>query len=385
MRAAVFTGPPTPKAHAAVHPVTLNAMTQGNDSSAARLELEYRGAAAGLPKPVGFIVAGVLFALLAAGAGCFTALIPVGLFFATLAPTPVGPTAAPTTGPATVTVVTTTGPAMPVALVLASTAIYLLAAVGFTLLAIGCFRARGWVRPVIRALAWPTVLFTAIMIPIVLISMSTASSAAGLSGGARVAMFVSVLLFAGGLGVALPLWMAIYFGRPHVRNYLSATGANTSSVSLQPAPMVGLWLWPMLVGLSTLPGLAFPVMAVFGIVLTGPAAIAVMLAGVALLLVSAWLIFHGRRSGALLLAALVRVGGASQVVSILRLGPEVMASLTLEPEQRSAIEGNPMLSTPLQLATSCLYVIVALAAVAWAARYVCPSPAPGAESAEAVA
>lgn len=312
------------------------------------------------PKPRGMLVFGIVFCLLAVASACFAGLTPLALL-APPPPPPPPPTAA-----------NAASAPFSAAMLISAIVIYIVAAAGFVVLAVGCFRNRRWLPVVALALAWPTLIAGLIYIPIVAISAALTPLPPGTPAFATTAAVIGIVVFGLLFAIGFPMAMVLYFRRLTLHQALAFRQPDAGYVARQSPRMVGLWLWPMVLAVTFLATLARPIIAVFGTILTGYAAAAILIVLAGTMLLAAHFVYRGNRIGVWLLAGVTVLTSSSYIVTSLLLGGDATVMLTVDPSQHASMQGNPMLNTPMQVAVNSGYGLLVLVAILWAGRAVGP-------------
>jgi hypothetical protein len=253
------------------------------------------------------IAVGVICFLVAACTGCFTLATPFAMLM-------------PNAG---------AGRTLQMREMIPAAAVYLILTVVTVLLGLGAVRARRWVRPVLLAVAWGWMVSTVISGVIWLLlgpgfhAMMQASASTGQSapppGLVQSIAVVSVIVMA-----------VIFLGIPTVVIWLLApqdvrlTAEHFSPPAWsdgKPIHVVALSLMLATMSLAILIGITYPVFPLFGLVLSGPMAVAALLVLSAVLAVLALHVFRQRRWSWGATLVIVVFWSASMLVTSLRVSP----------------------------------------------------------------
>ena len=322
-------------------------------SDSQRHELDYREADAERGRPAGVLVLAILCTLLAAGAGCFAAVVPIAAFV---------PQAQNTGNSA--------------AYMAMAGVVYLVFAAGFAWLAFGGYAYRAWLRKVVLALAWPMLVWSLIYTPVAILGTAATPMPPNAPPAAKtvaiVAVAIVLLLFA----VGLPLVTVLYFRRRSViEAFEQRQEEKPSDVARQDTRRIGLWLWTGILVFMLIANLFRPRFAFFGTVLSGAPAAACFVAYGIIVVAAGLLIYRDRKLGVALLAVSGVVAAASWSVTILKLGGQEFALRTGDATQAELMAQSPLTSTPVQLSMAVGGALLALIAILWAGRGVGRSPA----------
>jgi hypothetical protein len=257
---------------------------------------------------VGLIVFGVVSIVLGALSGCFGLVALVPLFM----PGSMMPPGQPPPDPR--------GVAM-------GFVIYALVSAALIWCGIGSVQRRRWVRPMMLIIAWTWLLAGIPTTAIVALSMNnldvamraTNPAAPPLPAGAKTLLYVFTIAFSTFVFVVLPLVLVIVYQPTRTRLALEADDPQTRWTDRVPLPVLGLSVGLAMAAVSVLFGLAYNVIPVFGMLVTGVPAAVIILATAAL---CAWLAVETYRLrwvgwwGTLVLSVLLCVNG---VVSMMRI------------------------------------------------------------------
>jgi len=222
-------------------------------------------------KPVGMVVWGVLLCLGTAGFGCFAGFTPLML-------------ALPATD------------RPPTAQVVGIAVLYLALAAGCLALAIACLRGRRWTRKVMLALAWPALIVATLTLPVMIFSAATIEVDPATPAAGRTAALAGTA-FVGLAGIALSGALILYFGRRTLADQLVAYDSRPSWTDGLPTAVLSLGLCVALAAASFALAAVTTVTPLFGTILRGPPAVALLLTEAVILAAGAWLLFKNRRAG----------------------------------------------------------------------------------------
>jgi hypothetical protein len=262
------------------------------------------------------------------------------------------------------------------------TAVYLSAAVLFVWVGIDSIRCRRWVRPVVIAVGWLTIVASLFMLAALVVawaqappgapgapvatSSATSTSTSGVdangntttttvttdgtgttttttttttpagatissstsmtsgamaAGGAdRTYLLINVAIFLV-IGVAVPAAYVGFFATPAVRRTLEAYSPEPAWSERPPVPVFVACVALLLGGLCTIPTAFVAAAPFFGTYLTGAAAIALTLAAAVTMAAAAALMFVGRSAGWWAGVAVIGLGFASTTISLITKGP----------------------------------------------------------------
>jgi hypothetical protein len=245
----------------------------------------------------GIIVAGVVLLLLGALCGCFSALAPLGMILAAVAPRrPPGTTTAPVPAPFEIDFRSAA----------AAVAVYLSLAAMLVWVGVGAVRLRRWVRPVVLVVAWTWLASGVIGLGYWLLaapSLSQVASAAVPQGAARPPAGIYTAI-AWGTGVimtlfmiALPAALAWAFQRNGVRETLEFFDPRVRWTDACPTPVLAVSAWLLVSAWGCLMYCAYGVFPLFGVLIGGPPAVAAMLLTAAAFVAAAWQVYRLRRAG----------------------------------------------------------------------------------------
>jgi hypothetical protein len=212
---------------------------------------------------------------------------------------------------------------------------------------VGSLRIRRWVRPVILSVAWGwlvmglvTALYWAFAGPGLKHFADAIVNQPPVTGGAPSAragptvapaaprgMVVAMLAFMGGIWfvffVALPLAFILTYQGRNARATLEYFDREPSWTDGCPTPVLALSLYLAFAALGTLTLLLYGIIPAFGVILSGPGAVAVIVAVAAAMLAAAWLLYRLRPAGWWATLLLVAVLCASGVMTALRIDWDV--------------------------------------------------------------
>jgi hypothetical protein len=257
---------------------------------------------------VGLIVFGIVSIVLGALSGCFglIALVPL------LMPATMMPPGQPPPDPR--------GVAM-------GFVIYALVSAALIWCGIGSVQRRRWVRPMLLIIAWTwllTGIATTVIVALSMNNLDIAMRAANPSvppmpAGVKTMLYVFTLAFSTFVFVVVPLVLVIFYQPTRTRLALEADDPQMRWTDRVPLPVLGLSVGLGMAAVSVLFGLAYNVIPVFGKLVIGAPAVAIILAMAAL---CAWLAVETYRLrwigwwGSLVFSVLLCVNG---VVSMMRI------------------------------------------------------------------
>ena len=257
-------------------------------------------------------------------------------------------------------------------MIVPSMVIYFALAVTFVWLGIGSILCRRWARTLILFVAWTWLIvgifglaIMAYVLPQVLALQP------GLDAGVRMALSIVAGLFAFVLYVALPTVLVIFYRSPHVRATCEAHDPGPSWTDSCPFPVLGGALSFALGALSLLlmPLQYRAVFPLFGTLISGPAAILVL---VALGLISGWLawgLFRMKIAAWWASIAMIVVGGVSTTMTLARVDlVELYREMGLPEEQLDAIAQLGSFGNAIA-GFSALSILLMLAYMLWLKKY----------------
>jgi hypothetical protein len=267
------------------------------------------------------LVAGVALLILGALCGCVTALAPVGMFLATLGPRRAagGATTAPVVFEADVRSA------------VAAVAVYLSLAVMLVWTGVGAVRLRRWSRPVVIVSAWTWLVSGAIgmlywLVAAPSLRQTMAASAPPGAAGPPAGVFRAIAL---GTGVvmalfmlALPAALAWAFQRKGVRETLEFFDPRVRWTDACPTPVLAVSAWLLLSAWGCLTYVIYAVFPLFGVVVSGPLAVAATLAVAAGFVACAWHVYKLRRAGWWAAVGAIVLWAGDLVWTFSRTGPE---------------------------------------------------------------
>ncbi len=306
-------------------------------------QLEYRSP----PTLLGFtdktwalITVGILLLLSALVLGCLTAAIPVSQMM----PRPRGQSGAVV---------------MPMGQLIASIAMYLALAIAFGSIGIGAILKRRWARPLALILCthWTlagigTLVFVCALFPM----MKEEFSKQGLGSSAAVGFVVAGAVFSSIFMIALPLSMLLMMRPAAVREtceYYDPTPRWTDRCSLA---LLGGIVTLGVMGAVLLLAVPIGVVGFFGVLLTGPAAMLVVLMGGGAFLVSAWRMYHHDLRGWLLgLIATVLMTLSTVVTAFVVPASEFIRQTSNDPAQIEQVQRHEGVSRAMTISLSLLF------------------------------
>jgi hypothetical protein len=251
-------------------------------------------------------VVGVILIVLGAMAGCFSALTPVAIYVAAQAQASAQAAAQRAAPPGTTTTTMVPVAGADVRSMVMAVVFYAVAAAVQIWVGIGAVRIRRWSRPVMLVICY-TWLVTGVM-GIVFWLAATPNyqqvMTAGMPPNAPQpprALVYAIMGFTVALMsvfmVAIPGLFAWLFQRKGVQETLDYFDNRVAWTDRCPTPVLAVSGWLLLSAVSFLSYLAFGVLPFFGTMLSGPVAIAGLLAWAALLVLLAWLVYRLRPAG----------------------------------------------------------------------------------------
>lgn len=270
--------------------------------------------------------------------------------------------------------------------ILLSVFLYLALAVLFVWLGIGSMKARRWVRPIMLVVAWTWLIcgvlavgFWIVFLPDFQASLAAAGSGAeDLPRGsvALAAAIVSAFLI-GGYLVLPALFVAFYQSR-HVRATLELRDPVERWTDRCPAPVLGLSLGLGYSALTCLMALVYGVVPVFGAILTGVPAAAVILATSGALAVLARATYRRSMAAWWGAVALTILMTASGIVTIAQVGLlEVYRRIGFQDEQIRMLESYEVLSDTSMIVSTVVLALAGLAYLIWVRKYFLTPPPRG--------
>lgn len=201
-------------------------------------------------------------------------------------------------------------------------AVQLAAATLFIWTGVDSIRCRRWVRPVVIALGWPTLVTSALMVAgLILLASDPPPTPSGPPVDPDLAaqpVFAAVISFV--FGVLVPATFLAFYTSKAVRETLAAYDPRPSWTERAPLPVFVGSASLVLFGLFTVALAVVGAAPLFGVYVTGPAAALLCVAAGAVMIASAILLFRGRASGWWLALGVVVAGFTSAIVTFARLG-----------------------------------------------------------------
>ena len=237
------------------------------------------------PPPVGFkdrrtglLLFGILSLIVGGICALAAMLTPLGLLMARAAPRPAGV------------------PAPDLRSLFAAVLLYALIAAVFIWAGVGSVRAKRWVRPVMVSVGWTWLLLGVSGMVYWLLALGdidaimAASNPGGppLPAGLRTAVVAFVTIFMAVIYLVVPGLYVWFYRSPHVRATLDHYDPSPAWTDRCPQPVLALSVGLGFAAVLSLTFLPYAVFPAFGVILTGPAAIAVILASAVVLAWLAW-------------------------------------------------------------------------------------------------
>jgi hypothetical protein len=180
-------------------------------------------------------------------------------------------------------------------------------------------RCRRWVRPVVVALGWPT-LVTSLLMAVGLILCAATYVPSGPTADPDEGQPVLLIAFLVVFGVLGPVAFIVFYTLRSVRETLAAYDPSPSWTEATPLPVFVGCVSLVLFGLLTVAMSLVGAVPVFGTYVTGVAAV-VLCIGAGAAMIASGVLMHLGRAWAWWMAAAVVVGGfASAIVTFCRLG-----------------------------------------------------------------
>ncbi|RMG15026.1 MAG: hypothetical protein D6731_09190 [Planctomycetota bacterium] len=255
--------------------------------------------------------------------------------------------------------------------------VYFLLAVFFAVTAVGAWRHRRWVRPVMLALSLPGTLLGVLATGVLALTLpevlQAALAGAGSPGGGPAAppplaaTFAAAVSIGAGLifYVGLPGLLAALYARSDLQERCAALDPQPRWTDHLPLPVLGTSLWLGLGAVGVLLCLPYGVFPCFGVLLAGPPATALVLLTAAACAVLARAVYRRHPLAWNATLALVALGGLSGSLTFVRVDPLDVYRLsnTLPREQLALMER--MRTGRLRLAFVGSTALSALAAAAF--------------------
>jgi hypothetical protein len=231
---------------------------------------------------------------------------------------------------------------------LASLGVYALAALFFFTAGIGSLKLRRWSRPLVLAFMWPSLIFGMLGFVFGVIFLPTVFAAMPIPEGPNLALqkeimsavsvVVNVILFI--VCVAIPAIHLLIYQPASIRETLLRVDTTPRFTDKCPTPVFGIVISLISIGLMQLCSIFMGVALFFGVLLTGPAAAALLAAEAAVCLVLARLVFKCRPAGLLGTIAFMVYLGARNAIGFLSINfmDFLLASKAANAQSREIIE-----------------------------------------------
>jgi uncharacterized membrane protein len=291
-----------------------------------------------------------IFALVIGGlSACLTIFTPLGLLMAHAMPRQPG-----------------TPPPPDWRTAIAAIVVYGVVAGAFIAGGVASIRARRWARPFMLSVAWTWLLlgiFGSVFLVAIMPTMSESMAmtqaanpgAPAMPAGFGQAMIWIIAIVSLALYLVLPTIFILFYRSPHVRTTLEFYDPTPGWSDRAPVSVFGLALGLAVSALFVLPMLAHAMFPLFGVLLTGPAAIIATLATAVLLGLAAWLVFRLSMAGWWLTMAISIALPVMMIVSARTIGVVRMyEAMGMPAEQVEPLRHNTLIQGPLVPAATAL-------------------------------
>jgi len=283
----------------------------------------------------GLLVFGILLILLGSLSACAALTTPLALLVSRLAPP--NANASNALQPRAIAV------AVP---------LYLLIAGGLIWTGIGSILAQRWVRPIVLSFTIIFMfvgIFATIAMLILLPTMSATMQAAMPPGSPPVSQVAVAFAVTFGALFSVLFYLVIpgiffwFYRKQDVRRTLEFYDPVSRWTDRCPLPVLGMSIAATLMGISALMALAYPVVLLFGVIITGNSARAMILLTLAVYLIAAVLIYRQRMAGWWLAMGMLTLLVLSVSISMMRVDLiTIFEAMDLPQQQLDILRANPI-------------------------------------------